>query len=449
MKPPVARKPSGRDARDNMKEKEKEIKEREKEREKTPRVLKYRCCYRNTIWDVLKSRGMKECTEGDTEWDLMWADKEWMRDVFDQHHLAEHQRVNHFRNHFELTRKDNLIKNLKRAKRQLEKEDKHSEASKYSFFPTTYLLPSEYALFLEEWKKHPTGTVWIMKPIGRAQGKGIFLFNKLNQISNWKKDYKGMTTPEGVVAPEAYIVQQYLHNPYLVGGKKFDMRIYALVTSYYPLKCYVHRSGFARFSNHRYSNDISNITNNYVHLTNVAVQKTSKSYHAAGCKWNVRNLRQFLISKHGQEAVNELFWEQVILRALCAVQRVMINDKHCFEMYGYDIILDANLKPWLLEVNASPSLSADTEEDHTLKFGVLNDVLDIIDFEHKLKGNEEHMGGFDLIYDQATGFNAETSYLGFHVKPRDINVPRTLGKNPQSIETVRYNQRVQQTSQPI
>jgi tubulin polyglutamylase TTLL9 len=32
-----------------------------------------------------------------------------------------------------------------------------------------------------------SGAVWIMKPIGRAQGKGIFLFNKLSQISDWKK----------------------------------------------------------------------------------------------------------------------------------------------------------------------------------------------------------------------------------------------------------------------
>ena len=43
--------------------------------------------------------------------------------------------------------------------------------------------------------------------------------------------------------------------------------------------------------------------------------------------------------------------------------------------YGYDLLIDENLKPWLIEVNASPSLSATTEADRTLKNRVIHDTL--------------------------------------------------------------------------
>jgi tubulin polyglutamylase TTLL1 len=56
----------------------------------------------------------------------------------------------------------------------------------------------------------------------------------------------------------------------------------------------------------------------------------------------------------------------------------MINDKHCFEMYGFDILLDSNLKPWLIEVNASPSLSTTTKTDKDLKMNLINDVYRIV-----------------------------------------------------------------------
>lgn len=54
-------------------------------------------------------------------------------------------------------------------------------------------------------------------------------------------------------------MQKYIANPLLIGGKKFDMRIYALVTSYSPLTVHLYRNGFARFTHHRYDmDDISN-----------------------------------------------------------------------------------------------------------------------------------------------------------------------------------------------
>jgi tubulin polyglutamylase TTLL9 len=54
------------------------------------------------------------------------------------------------------------------------------EAALYGFFPQTFVVPSEYRMLVEEFRRR--GGTWIMKPIGRAQGQGIFLFNKLSQV---------------------------------------------------------------------------------------------------------------------------------------------------------------------------------------------------------------------------------------------------------------------------
>lgn len=153
----------------------------------------------------------------------------------------DYQRVNHFPNQYELCRKDLLTKNIKKAKRQLEREGRSEEAKKYEFVPNSYCLPMEYGPFLEEFKKGmgnyeyeqksgidnreliadkkaaSSTNVWIMKPVGRSQGKGIFLFNKLAQISDWKASafLKGGEKKDDDA--ETYVAQRYIHNPYLVG----------------------------------------------------------------------------------------------------------------------------------------------------------------------------------------------------------------------------------------
>ena len=72
------------------------------------------------------------------------------------------------------------------------------------------------------------------------------------------------------------------------------MRIYALCTSYSPLTIYLYRTGFARFTHHRY--DCEDISNNYVHLTNVAIQKKSDNYdEKIGGKWMLNTLKLYLI----------------------------------------------------------------------------------------------------------------------------------------------------------
>ena len=152
-------------------------------------------------------------------------------------------------------------------------------------------------------------------------------------------------------------------NPLLIGGKKFDMRIYVLVTTYQPLTVYLYRSGFGRFTHHRYSNKIDDIQNTMMHLTNVAIQKTAENYDdRLGGKWDLRSMKMFMISKFGNERVADAFGklQDVIIRSLQSVMKTIINDKHCYELYGFDVLFDDMLKPWLIEINASPSMTANT-----------------------------------------------------------------------------------------
>jgi hypothetical protein len=126
---------------------------------------------------------------------------------------------------------------------------------------------------------------------------------------------------------------------------------------------------------------------------------------------DLRTLKLYMATKFGMARVNAVFEEiqMIVIRSLQSVQQVgteedhatvssygssgyvgcpspqvMIQDKHCFEIYGYDVMVDDTLKPWLIEVNASPSLTANTKLDHDLKFKMLNDALDIVDMEEKV-----------------------------------------------------------------
>lgn len=124
----------------------------------------------------------------------------------------------------------------------------------------------EYGLFADEFKKATDKNIWIMKPTAKSQGKGIFLFNRIGAIQAWAE-----------TQAEPYICQKYIADPLLIGGKKFDLRLYVLVTSYHPLTVYLNRSGFARFTHYRY--DESKIGCTEIHLTNVAIQKMTEEYN--------------------------------------------------------------------------------------------------------------------------------------------------------------------------
>ena len=371
------------------------------------------------MYDVMKQRADWQEISVDSNWKFLWADVKWVRDYMDNFRFKPNQIVNHFRNHFELTRKDNLVKNINRMRRQLQRAGAADEAERYSFLPSSYVLPGDYGIFVEHFKAQPDET-WIMKPIGKAQGRGIFLFRKLSEIQQWRKGLDG-TPSEGT---ETYVVQRYIESPYTIGGKKFDCRLYVLVTSFSPLQVWLYRAGFARFSGTRYEPSKDTVSNLEMHLTNVSIQKGTASYLSGqDVKWGITELKLFLASKHGMPAV-EKCWARIqamIIRSLLAVQKSMIQSKHCVELYGYDVILDGSLEPWLLEVNASPSLSATTQQDYQLKYSLVSDMLSVIQQAKWDMKEEKHVGGFDLVWDggpvEQHATSERTSLLGGWFKP--------------------------------
>ncbi|KAG7190240.1 hypothetical protein KM043_006359 [Ampulex compressa] len=366
------------------------------------KAVRFRCDFPSTQVKVMLARGWLQ---------LWWCETGDVREALDLK-LDAYQKIPHFWNHYELTRKDYLHRNLKRYKKLLTKSRKVLEAELCDAMPITFELPNDYNLFVEEYHKRP-GATWIVKPACGSQGRGIFLFRRLKNLAEWKA--KEFASQQSELSAETFIVQKYVDDPYLLAGRKFDLRIYVLVTSFHPLKVWLAREGFARLSGELF--DLENIDDSRVHLTNMAIQLRAneqaesvpnKEEAKQGCKWALTRVREYLTARHGIPVVEATFQRiaGVIMASLLAVQSVIIQKRNSFELYGYDILLNESLTPWLLEVNASPALTGTDSEDYRLKFELIDDVLNILDFEGCFTGRETRIGGFDLLWDDGPVWTA-------------------------------------------
>ncbi|XP_014280496.1 probable tubulin polyglutamylase TTLL9 isoform X1 [Halyomorpha halys] len=356
------------------------------------------------VREVLRDRGWNQVEGESNIWDLNWCDLGDIQNVL-KSRLGDNQYVPNFWNFYELSRKTLLNRNMNKLKKAHLREGRTEEAKLCDCIPVSFELPAQYMMFVDEHKKH-SGQTWIVKPAIGSRGKGIFLFRKLKDLNKWKagKDFLKVTEGEETM-PDIWLVQKYIDNPYLLGGKKFDLRLYVLVQSFSPLKVWVNREGFARMSGTTY--DLSELKDNYIHLTNASLQLNEKCVtldnHKQGQKWHIRKLREMLTARHGWVVVENLVQQlgHIILTSLFSVQKNINQNRHSFELFGYDILLDDKLNPWLLEVNSRPALESTDEEDHDLKYNMISDVLNVVDFEGRMSGSEIRIGGFDLIYDGA------------------------------------------------
>lgn len=150
-------------------------------------------------------------------------------------------------------------------------------------------------MFVEEYRKNPQST-WIMKPCGKSQGAGIFLINKLSKLKKWSREARNAFNPQ-ISGKESYVISRYIDNPLLIGGKKFDMRLYVLVTSFRPLKAYLFKLGFCRFCTVKYDTSVTELDNMYVHLTNVSVQKHGVISKVLLKMWGANWVNNFAFSR--------------------------------------------------------------------------------------------------------------------------------------------------------
>jgi tubulin polyglutamylase TTLL1 len=150
-----------------------------------------------TIINNFEKRGWTKHNAED-DWNIYWALPYSCRVKYfgldASQRLQENQVINHFPNHDELTKKDTMVKNIKRYRKDLEKEkdplaekDEHGRYVHMDIIPQTYILPGDYRIFEDEFRRMPNST-WIVKPSSNAQGKGIFLVNKLAQLRKFSTE---------------------------------------------------------------------------------------------------------------------------------------------------------------------------------------------------------------------------------------------------------------------
>ena len=353
---------------------------------------------------LLEDNGFIQC-RGNEEWTIAWSSGHIKLNSFEK--LHKYQKMNHFPRSNELTRKDLLYKNLSKLKELF-------PGTKFDFLPESYILPNEYTFLKDKMDKNPN-QLWIIKPVASSQGRGIFLTKNISEIPN---NY-------------SMIASRYINNPFLINRKKFDLRIYAFVTSIKPLRIYRFNEGLTRFSANNYNSDKND---RCAHLTNYAVNKNNKNYiqnnqpfeiDYNSSKWTLTSLRQYL-EEHNIDS-NLLFdkIDDIIIKTLISCENNLVSaiskycafQENCFELYGFDILIDDNLNCWLMEVNLSPNLHFDAPIDLKIKGEMIAEIFDIIRIVPYDIRNE--------IYESNSKFASISKYLNYP-EIKDIKITNEI-----------------------
>lgn len=147
-----------------------------------------------------------------------------------------------------------------------------------------------------------------------------------------------------------------------------------------------------RFATEEYNISAKSLKKRYMHLTNYSVNKNGHYFQSVkendftSSKWSIKMLKR----KYRELGIDSaaVFSEikDLIIKTLISVEPHVYSSQHrhtsfakpCYELYGFDILLDFELKPWLIEVNNGPSLSGSSELDRKIKTMLITDTFNLV-----------------------------------------------------------------------
>ena len=173
------------------------------------------------------------------------------------------------------------------------------------------------------------------------------------------------------------VLQKYLDNPLLYQKRKFDMRCYVLVDS--NLNVFFCREGHLKGSSEKY--DLNN-TNKFIHITNHSLQKRSNKFekYEYGNEMSYNDFKTFLKSENisldkFDGLINDMKFLIEISMNSIGKKFFKTENVLCFEVFGYDFIVDKNFKPWILEINNNPGLGISSPVIEKLVPRMFDDAL--------------------------------------------------------------------------
>ena len=260
-------------------------------------------------------------------------------------------------------------------------------------------------------KKEPVNSgAYVLKPAGGSCGVGITCSKSLRTILEAAKaaDFK-------------VVVQQYIERPLLVRGRKFDVRQWLIMTHVDACRVYGYSRNYARFASEKWSLD--SLQDRFAHLCNYSVQKDNVSSIKyadgfapfSGNMWTDNDLAKFLHETRRPRAYEEIIKPQLkdLAKHVAKVaQRAGLRktSPKAFEWLGIDLIIDEDLRLWLLEINVSPDVSHSTPVTADLLPQATKDALNLILDDHGLRQTttedttqqnpRKDEGNWDLWYEE-------------------------------------------------